>query len=57
MPDEVQIERIAAVQWITINREARRNAVNEAIITGEHFTAAEGIAAFQKKRQPGWQGR
>jgi enoyl-CoA hydratase/carnithine racemase len=33
MSGEVQIERRGAVQWITINRKARRNAVNEAVIT------------------------
>ncbi|ULQ47490.1 enoyl-CoA hydratase-related protein [Flagellatimonas centrodinii] len=32
MSDEVQVERRGAVQWITINREARRNALNEDVV-------------------------
>jgi enoyl-CoA hydratase/carnithine racemase len=31
--DEVRVERRGAVQWITIDRPARRNAINEAVIT------------------------
>ncbi|MCI5062712.1 enoyl-CoA hydratase-related protein [Algiphilus sp.] len=32
MSDSVLIERRDAVQWITINREARRNAINQEVI-------------------------
>lgn len=39
MPDQVLIERRDAVQWITINRPDRRNAINEAVIEG----IADGI--------------
>jgi enoyl-CoA hydratase/carnithine racemase len=31
-PDPVLVERKGAVQWITINREARRNALNEQVV-------------------------
>lgn len=32
--NQVLLERKGAVQWITINREERRNAINEAVIVG-----------------------
>lgn len=32
--DPIAIERKGAVQWITIDREERRNAINEAVIAG-----------------------
>jgi enoyl-CoA hydratase/carnithine racemase len=32
--DDVLIERRGYVQWITINRDARRNAINKAVIAG-----------------------
>ncbi len=41
MSEEVLIERRGAVQWITINREARRNAMNADVIA----CIAEGISA------------
>ncbi|MGB0220179.1 MAG: enoyl-CoA hydratase-related protein [Sinimarinibacterium flocculans] len=31
-PEPVLVERRGAVQWITINREARRNALNEEVV-------------------------
>src|SRR5512146_3044014 len=30
--EDVRVERRGAVQWITIDRPARRNAINEAVI-------------------------
>jgi enoyl-CoA hydratase/carnithine racemase len=33
-PDVVRIERRGQVQWLTINRPERRNAMNEAVIAG-----------------------
>jgi len=39
MSEQVLIERHGAVQWITINRPDRRNAINEAVIEG----IADGI--------------
>jgi enoyl-CoA hydratase/carnithine racemase len=41
MSDPVLIERRAAVQWITINRPERRNAINEQVIQ----SIAAGIVA------------
>ncbi len=38
-PDSVLLDRRAAVQWITINRPERRNAINEAVAAG----IADGI--------------
>jgi enoyl-CoA hydratase/carnithine racemase len=32
MADDVRVEKRGAVQWITIDRPARRNAINEAVI-------------------------
>ena len=42
MSDPVLIERREAVQWITLNREARRNALNEDVVQriGEGLLAA-----------------
>src|SRR5258708_36871734 len=34
MAEPVLIERRGVVQWITINRPERRNAINEAVIAG-----------------------
>jgi enoyl-CoA hydratase/carnithine racemase len=34
MTEPVLVERRGAVQWITINRPERRNAINEAVISG-----------------------
>ena len=31
---EVLVEKRGAVQWITINREERRNAMNDAVVFG-----------------------
>lgn len=43
MSEEVLIEQRGAAQWITINREARRNAINEQVITD----ISKGIADAQ----------
>ena len=39
---EVLVEKRGAVQWITINREERRNAMNDAVVFGimDGLTAA-----------------
>ncbi len=43
-PEPVLVERRGAVQWITINREARRNALNEEVVR----TIDRAIAAAVK---------
>lgn len=45
---DVLIERRGAVQWITINREARRNAMNAHVIA----RIADGIAQAQQGDDP-----
>ena len=39
---EVLVEKRGAIQWITINREERRNAMNDAVVFGiiDGLTAA-----------------
>lgn len=39
-PDAVLTERRGAVLWITINRPARRNAIDAAVIEGVHWALA-----------------
>lgn len=46
MTDPVRIERRGAVQWITIDREERRNALNEKVTLGIHA----GIDAAEADR-------
>jgi enoyl-CoA hydratase/carnithine racemase len=45
MSDVVLVERREAVQWITINREARRNALNEEVVNRIAAGIREAIAA------------
>ncbi len=44
MTSEVLVERRGAVQWITINREARRNAINAGVVAD----IASGISAAEQ---------
>ena len=43
MTSDVLVERRGAVQWITINRPARRNAINEAVIAAIGRGIAEAM--------------
>ena len=44
--DEVRLEARGAVFWITIDRQARRNALNEQVVARiAHGLSADGIAA------------
>lgn len=51
MTEPVLVERRGATQWITINREERRNAINETVIAGiadgiRQALAADGVRAI-----------
>lgn len=45
MSDEVLLERRGAVQWITINRESRRNAMNAQVISIISQGIADAVAS------------
>src|SRR5882672_9713206 len=49
MTEAVLIERRDAVQWITINREERRNALNEEVIRTIDRGVAEAVAGGEVK--------
>ncbi|MGH8106204.1 MAG: enoyl-CoA hydratase-related protein, partial [Arenimonas sp.] len=44
MPDPVLVERRGAVQWIIINREERRNALNEQVVRSIDAGVAQAVA-------------
>ena len=48
MSEDVLIERRGAVQWITINREARRNAMNAEVIGLISQAPELGIAVMRE---------
>ena len=49
MPEAVLVERRDAAQWITINREERRNALNEEVVRAIDRGVAEAVAGGQVK--------
>src|SRR5690348_14981025 len=49
MTDPVLIERRGAVQWITINREDRRNALNEQVVRAIDAGIAQAVAGGEVK--------
>ncbi|MGH8461463.1 MAG: enoyl-CoA hydratase-related protein, partial [Stenotrophobium sp.] len=44
MSEPVLVERRGAVQWITINREERRNALNEQVVRAIDAGIAQAMA-------------
>ncbi len=47
MDDDVKVERRGAVRWLTINREERRNAINQQVLA----SLAQGIRDAQADRE------
>ncbi|MGH8429960.1 MAG: enoyl-CoA hydratase-related protein, partial [Solimonas sp.] len=45
MSEPVLVERRAAVQWITINREDRRNALNEQVVRAIDQAIADAVSS------------
>lgn len=48
--DAIRIERRGAVQWITIDREERRNAINDNVLSGIERGIREAMAAVPEVR-------
>ena len=49
MTEQVLVERRGAVQWITINREERRNALNEEVVRSIDGAIAEAVRGGEAK--------
>jgi len=50
MNEDIRLDRRGAVQWITITREARRNAINDAVLDGIEAGIREAMAAAPEVR-------
>lgn len=49
MAEQVLVEQRGAVQWITINREERRNALNEQVVRAIDAGVAEAVAGGEAR--------